>query len=89
MEELSHKELFSITGGSTAQDAQKGAVGGVILGGGVGVISGYRAVKDPGLTKTKMFGATLGAVLGGGLGAANGAAFSALGGAILKEKPHN
>jgi hypothetical protein len=86
-EELPDGELTTITGGSTAQDAQKGAIGGSILGGGMGVMSGaYAAGK---YRAPELVGGVLGAVLGGGVGAADGAAASALGGAILKDKHRN
>jgi hypothetical protein len=90
---VSDQELEVITGGS----AREGAVGGAVLGTGVGAAKGVGMVKKYNAKqkmlesgkrvsgKGKIGAAIGGAVLGAGMSSAVGAAYGAVGKAILKK----
>jgi hypothetical protein len=94
---VADQELEVITGGSVRKSARDGAVGGAVLGPGIGAAAGVNAVRKynasqkvlDGISKKVSGKGKIGAVVGGaalgsGIASATGAAYGAIGGAISK-----
>ena len=85
VEELSDKELTTVTGGSAAEDAKNGAIIGAALGGSMGLINGFKIGKKHGKQGGIVYG-VMGGVGGGVGGAAHGAVIKTIQGGVPKKE---